>query len=111
MIDIETGRRRTNVDLETGRRQPRDARPEIADPERHVIDRAHAPRGVRVAEVVLAMNPTLDGDGTALYLAEAVKPLGVRVTRLARGVPVGGQIEMTGRAVLADAIAGRTAMA
>ncbi|MAY75063.1 MAG: recombination protein RecR [Phycisphaerae bacterium] len=67
-------------------------------------------RGEAVREVILGMNPTLEGDGTALFLADALKATGVSVTRLARGVPVGGQIELTGRAVLADAIVGRTAM-
>lgn len=67
-------------------------------------------RGIAITEIVLGMNPTLDGDGTALYLADAMRRMNVRVTRLARGVPVGGQIELTGRAVLADAIVGRTSM-
>lgn len=67
-------------------------------------------RGEAVREVILGTNPTLDGDGTALFIAEELKGSAVRVTRLARGVPLGGQIEMTGRAVLADAIVGRTAV-
>ncbi|MEM7623958.1 MAG: recombination mediator RecR, partial [Planctomycetota bacterium] len=66
--------------------------------------------GERVQEVILGTNPTLEGDGTALYLAEVLNRTGIKVTRLARGVPMGGQIEMTGRAVLADAIVGRTAV-
>lgn len=71
--------------------------------------------GEPVRELILGTNPTLEGDGTALYMAEVLKGVceqrGVAMTRLARGVPMGGQIETTGRAVLADAIAGRTAMA
>ena len=75
-----------------------------------VTDPASNTRGEAAKEVILGMNPTLEGDGTALFLADALQGKGVTVTRLARGVPVGGQIEMTGRAVLADAIAGRQRM-
>jgi recombination protein RecR len=61
----------------------------------------------RVTEVVLGLNPTLEGDGTALYLAEQLKTRGVSVTRLARGLPTGSQLEYANKAVLADAIQGR----
>lgn len=61
-------------------------------------------------EVVLALNPTLEGDGTALYLAEELTRRGVRVTRLARGLPTGSQLEFASKAVLADAIEGRRPM-
>ncbi len=63
-----------------------------------------------IREVVLGMNPTVEGDGTALYVAEQLRPLGVRVSRLARGVPTGGQLEYANKAVLADAIQGRQAV-
>jgi recombination protein RecR len=63
--------------------------------------------GVRVREVVMGLNPTLEGDGTALYLAEQLKGLGVGVSRLARGLPTGSHLEYANRAVLADAIQGR----
>lgn len=66
--------------------------------------------GVSVREVVLGLNPTVEGDGTALYLAEALRESGVKVTRLARGLPTGSQLEFANRAVLADAIQGRRAM-
>ncbi len=66
--------------------------------------------GVRVEEVILGLNPTLEGDGTALYLNAQIKSRGVRVTRLARGLPTGGQLEFANRAVLADAIQGRQSM-
>lgn len=66
--------------------------------------------GTRVAEVVLALNPTLEGDGTGLYLAEALARRGVRVTRLARGLPVGSQLEYANKAVLTDAIHERRPM-
>jgi recombination protein RecR len=63
--------------------------------------------GVSVSEVVLALNPTLEGDGTGLVLREALAERGVSVTRLARGLPAGGQVSLSNKAVLADAIEGR----
>jgi len=68
------------------------------------------PGGTPVREVVLGLNPTLEGDGTALYLAEQLKSRGIRITRLARGLPSGGQLEYANKAVLADAIQGRQSM-
>lgn len=68
------------------------------------------PGGGTIREVVLGLNPTVEGDGTALFLAEQLRPMGVRVTRLARGVPSGSQLEHTNKAVLADAIQGRQAV-
>ena len=61
-----------------------------------------------VKELVIATNPTVDGDSTALYIAKLVKPLGVAVTRIARGVPVGGDIELTDEATVARAMEGRS---
>jgi recombination protein RecR len=61
-----------------------------------------------IREVILATNPTADGDGTALYIQEQLAPLGVAVTRLARGLPSGAQIEYANKAILADALTGRT---
>ena len=61
----------------------------------------------KVTEIVLGLNPNLEGDGTALYLSEQLKSRGVRITRLARGLPSGGQLEFANKAVLADAIQGR----
>jgi len=65
------------------------------------------PGGVAVREVVLGLNPTLEGDGTAMQLAEMLGCEGVEITRLARGLPSGGQLEWTSKSVLADAIAER----
>lgn len=65
---------------------------------------------VKVSEVVLGLNPTIEGDGTALYLADRLKKKGVRVSRLARGLPTGGSLEFANKAVLADAISGRQEM-
>ena len=63
-----------------------------------------------VEEVVLATNPTMEGDGTALHIHSELKPLGVKVTRLARGLAVGSQVEYASRAMLEAAISGRTSM-
>jgi recombination protein RecR len=63
--------------------------------------------GRPVREVVLGLNPTLEADGTALYLAAELEKRGVKVTRLARGLPTGSQLEFASKAVLADAIEGR----
>jgi recombination protein RecR len=62
----------------------------------------------RIEEVILGTNPTLEGDGTALYLAEALQKLGVKATRLARGMPVGSSLQTVSKAVLSDAIQART---
>ena len=58
----------------------------------------------RIREVILGLNPTIEGDGTALHLASELKGREVRVTRLARGLPAGSQLEYANKAVLADAI-------
>jgi recombination protein RecR len=63
-----------------------------------------------VSEVVLATNPTVEGDGTALHLHSLLQPMGVKVTRLARGLAVGSQVEYATRAMLEAAIVGRTPM-
>ncbi len=56
-----------------------------------------------VEEVILATNPDVEGDATALYIAKLIKPLGVRVTRLSRGIPVGSEIEYTDDVTLSRA--------
>jgi recombination protein RecR len=63
-----------------------------------------------IAEVIIGTNPTLEGDGTALYLAQELGKLGVRVSRLARGLPTGARLDMLSKAVLTDALQGRQAM-
>jgi len=60
-----------------------------------------------VKEVILATNPVVEGDATALYLSAEIKPLGIRVTRIARGIAVGGDLEYTDGATLTDALRGR----
>lgn len=57
-----------------------------------------------VKEVILATNPTVSGDGTALHIASLLGPFGVKITRLARGLPTGGQIEYANKSILSDAI-------
>lgn len=65
------------------------------------------PGGVKVEEVIMGLNPTLEGDGTALFLSEQLRARGVRVSRLARGLPSGSSLEFANKSVLADAIVGR----
>ena len=57
-----------------------------------------------VEEVIIATNPTAEGDATALYLAKLIKPLGVRVTRLAMGIPMGGELEYADSVTLQHAL-------
>ena len=61
----------------------------------------------QIQEVILATNPTVEGEATALYVARLVKPLGIRVTRLAHGLPVGGDLEYADEITLARALEGR----
>ena len=60
-----------------------------------------------VAEVILATNPTVEGEATAIYLTRLLKPLGVRVTRIAMGVPVGSDLEYTDEVTMQKALEGR----
>ena len=62
-----------------------------------------------LAEVILAMNPNVEGDTTAYYLSSLLKPFPVKVTRLARGLPIGGDLEYADEATLARALEGRSA--
>jgi recombination protein RecR len=64
-------------------------------------------RGGEVREIIMATNPNLEGDGTALYISSLLRPLGVKITRLARGLPTGSTIEYASGRILADAILGR----
>lgn len=63
-----------------------------------------------VEEVILATNPTIEGDATALYLAKLLKPCGVRVTRLAHGMPIGGELDYADSATLHSAFEFRREM-
>jgi len=64
-------------------------------------------RGGDVKEIIMATNPNLEGDGTSLYISSLLRPLGVRITRLARGLPSGSTIEYASGKILTDAILGR----
>jgi recombination protein RecR len=71
---------------------------------RELIDRVR-PGGVE--EVILATSPTVEGEATAVYLARLLKPLGVRVTRIAMGIPVGSDLEWADEVTMAKALEGR----
>ena len=60
-----------------------------------------------VEEIIMATNPNVEGEATAMYLSKLLKPLGVRVTRIAMGIPVGGELEYTDSATVAKAMEGR----
>jgi recombination protein RecR len=63
-----------------------------------------------IREAILATSPSVEGEATAVYLAKLLRPLGVRATRIATGVPIGGELEYADQATLARAIAGRRDM-
>lgn len=73
-------------------------------PEQLKIRELLARCGEAVEEVILATNPTVEGDATALYLSRLIKPLGIRVTRLAHGMPVGGELDFADSATLLSAL-------
>lgn len=75
-----------------------------------VTDPSSNAGGRAVDEVILGLNPDMEGDSTALLVAERLERVGVQVTRLARGLPSGSQIEYANPAVLADAIHGRSSV-
>jgi len=74
---------------------------------RPLLDRV---RDGGILEIILATNPSMEGDATAMYLRQKLLPLGVRVTRLARGLPVGGDLEYADQSTLLRALAGRQEM-
>ena len=61
----------------------------------------------KVKEIILATNPRVEGEATAMYISKLVKPLGVKVTRIAHGIPVGGDLEYTDEVTLSKALEGR----
>lgn len=60
-----------------------------------------------VKEVIVATNPTIEGEATAMYISKILKPLGVKVTRIAHGIPVGGDLEYADEVTLSKALEGR----
>ena len=63
--------------------------------------------GGEVKEIILATNPRVEGEATAMYISKLVKPLGIKVTRIAHGIPVGGDLEYTDEVTLSKALEGR----
>lgn len=63
-----------------------------------------------VREVILALNPTVEGEMTTLYIAKLLGPLGIRVTRIARGIPLGSELQFVDEATIARALQGRVAV-
>lgn len=63
-----------------------------------------------VREVIIATSPSVDGEATAMFIARTLKPLGVQVSRIATGLPVGGELEYSDQATIARALAGRATM-
>ncbi len=75
---------------------------------RELLARLSLHEPLEVREVVLALNPTIEGETTALYLTKLLKPLGIHVTKIARGIPVGAELEFIDDATLSRAMEGRT---
>jgi len=72
-----------------------------------LLGRLHVGGNGSVRELIIATNPSVEGEATALYLQKLVHPQGVRVTRLARGLPVGGDLEYADGVTIAEALSGR----
>ena len=64
----------------------------------------------QISEFIVATNPTMEGDATAMYLAREFKPLGIKVSRLASGLPVGGDLDYADELTLGRALVGRSEM-
>ncbi len=72
---------------------------------RELLSRLRSDEGIN--EVILATNPTVEGEATALYIARLIKPAGIKTTRIAHGIPMGGDLEYADEVTLARAIEGR----
>ena len=79
----------------------------IGPDESHIRDLIERMKEIKVREVILATNPNTEGETTALYLSKILKPLNVKTSRIARGIPVGSHIEYTDQATLSRAFDGR----
>ena len=64
-------------------------------------------RDERIKEVIIATNPNIEGEATAMYIARLIKPSGIRVSRIAHGIPVGGDLEYADEVTLLKAVEGR----
>ncbi len=71
-----------------------------------LVDRVKKEKA-QIAEIILATDPSLEGEATAMFVAQKLKPLGVKITRLARGLPVGGDLEYADEMTLSRALEGR----
>jgi len=74
---------------------------------KELISRIKQSKG-KIKEVIIATNPSLEGEATAMYLLRQLKPLGVKITRIARGLPSGGDLEYADEITLTNALKGRT---
>lgn len=79
----------------------------IGPEELHIKELLPRLRDGEVKEIILATNPTMEGEATAMYIDRLIRPLGIKVTRIARGLPVGGDLEYTDETTLARALEGR----
>lgn len=79
-------------------------------PEQLTIKELISRLGTEVKEVVMATNPTIEGEATAMYLSRLIKPMGIKVSRLAYGIPVGGNLEFADDVTLCRALEGRNEM-
>jgi recombination protein RecR len=77
---------------------------------RELVTRVAGDEKYKPAEVILAMNPNVEGDTTAYYISQLLSPLGVPVTRIARGLPIGGDLEYADEATLSRALEGRVSL-
>jgi recombination protein RecR len=103
-----TGQYRGTYHVLGGRLSPLDGvGPEDLSIEQLVRRLRESPSGAEVRELIIATNPSVEGEATALYLQKLVRPRGIRVTRLARGLPVGGDLEYADGVTIAEALSGR----
>lgn len=79
----------------------------IGPDELHIRELLPRLKSGEVQEVILATNPTMEGEATAMYIDRLIRPLGVKVTRIARGLPVGGDLEYSDETTLTRALEGR----
>jgi recombination protein RecR len=75
---------------------------------RELLDRLSTEEGAHVQEIILAMDPNVEGEATTLYLAKLLRPIVPRVSRIARGIPIGSDLEYADEATLSRALEGRT---
>jgi len=73
-----------------------------------LLERVRQPRFAPIKEVILATNPSMEGEATAMYIKKLLQPLGIKVTRIARGLPVGGDLEYADQVTLSRALEARS---